>query len=227
VEYKIEEKNVPFDSAQGTNPGTKSFPAAFMRHDVKELDSFPNSDFLHIDIDLVPKLSPDSLSIMEFKSEMDIAIAKKMLRYPLLGEEIEGTWNLKLASEFHMTNDSHLFKTKPAEGRLPLYEGKMIHQFTNQWDNVQPRYWITEKEGRKALIGKEKDKGQLLDYQYYRLGFRDIARNTDQRTIISSIIPNTFHGNKIPTIKIFDSQGKKLIQYREQLYLCGIWNSFI
>ena len=27
---------------------------------------------------------------MEFKSEMDIRIAEKMLRFPLLGEKIEG-----------------------------------------------------------------------------------------------------------------------------------------
>jgi hypothetical protein len=68
---------------------------------------------------------------MEFKQDIDIHIAEKMSRFPLLGETLPDTWNLKLTSEFHMTNDSHLFKTEPAQGRLPLYEGKMIHQFTH------------------------------------------------------------------------------------------------
>jgi hypothetical protein len=112
---------------------TREFPSAFMRHDVEELERFPKEGAMPISVQLIEKLSPDSLSIMEFNNEADVRIAEKMLRFPLLGEKIEGAWNLKLSNEFHMTNDSHLFKTEPGEGRLPLYEGKMIHQFTHQW----------------------------------------------------------------------------------------------
>ncbi|MCK5717018.1 MAG: hypothetical protein KAH77_05960 [Thiomargarita sp.] len=109
---------------------------------------------------------------------MDVHIAEKILKFPLLGEQIDGVWNLKLRSEFHMTNNSYLFYTEPAEGRLLLYEGKMIHQFTHQWR--EPRYWIDEKEGRKVVLGKKgKNKGQKLDYQGYRLAYRTIDRNTD------------------------------------------------
>ena len=104
---------------------------------------------------------------MEFKKEIDVKIAEKMLKYPLLGEEIPDKWNVKLATEFHMTNDSYLFKTEPGPGRLPLYEGKMIHQFDHKY--AKPKYWIDEAEGRKALLGKSEDKGQKLGYQKYRL----------------------------------------------------------
>jgi len=87
-----------------------------------------------------------------------------------------------------MTNDSHLFKQEPGKGRLPLYEGKMIHQFTHLY--AEPRYWVDEAEARKALLGRNGvDNGQQLDYQCYRLGLRAIARNTDSRTIIVSVIP--------------------------------------
>ncbi|CCI01054.1 MAG: hypothetical protein O9324_01260 [Microcystis sp. LE19-84.1B] len=55
-----------------------------------------------------------------------------MSRFPLLGETLPDTGNLKLTQELQMTNDSHLFKTEPAKGRLPLWEGKMIHQFTHR-----------------------------------------------------------------------------------------------
>ena len=124
-----------------------------------------------------------------------------------------------------MTNDSHLFKTESANGRLPLYEGKMIHQFTHQF--AEPRYWVDEKEGRESLLGKKQvDQGQKLDYQDYRLGFRDIARNTDIRTLISTITINAFHGNKLPNLKIYDN-GKQLIKNDEQLFLCAILNSFV
>lgn len=205
---------------------TTEFPSAFMRLDVNELERFPSDDSLQIKVEMVRKLSPDSLSVMEFKNEVDIRIAEKMLEFPLLGEKIEGKWNLFLRQELNMTSDSHLFKQQPAKGRLPLYEGKMIHQFTHLY--AEPRYWVDEQEGRKALLRRnESDNGQKLDYQYFRLGFRDIARNTDQRTLISTIIPPLFHGNKLPTVKIFDEQGKWLIDSCSQIFLCAVWNSFV
>ncbi len=108
---------------------TERFPAAFMRHEVTELAGFPGEIGLPLSVELIRRLSPDSHSVMEFKSETDIRIAEKMLKFPLLGEKIEGKWNLALTREFDMTNDSHLFKTEPGKGRLPLFEGKMIHQF--------------------------------------------------------------------------------------------------
>ena len=49
-----------------------------------------------------------------------------------------------------MTNDSHLFKNNPASGRLPLFEGKMIWHFEHKL--AEPRFWVSEKEGRKASI---------------------------------------------------------------------------
>ncbi|MEZ2300495.1 MAG: DNA methyltransferase [Microcoleus sp.] len=174
---------------------TESFQAAFRINPreairVDKLDTFLNNqdECIEISVNLIRRLSPDSLSVMEFKNEGDIRIAEKMLQFPLLGEQIEGKWNLRLTAEFHMTNDSHLFKQEPGKGRLPLYEGKMIHQFTHLY--AEPRYWVDEVEGRKALLGRNGvDNGQQLDYQCYRLGLRAIARNTDSRTIIVSVIP--------------------------------------
>ena len=177
---------------------TSVFPSAFMRHDVEELDRFPQEGAINIFVDLIRRLSPDSLSVMEFKNPMDVNIAEKMLKFPLLGEEIPGKWNLRLTREFDMTNDSHLFKTEPSIGRLPLYEGKFIHQFTHNWDESL-RFWVNEEEGRKAIIGRGgTDKGQLLAYQKYRLGVRAIGRPTDSRTLIVGPIPmEIFCGNSI------------------------------
>jgi len=203
---------------------TQTFPSAFMRHEVAELERFPRYGALQTSVELIHKLSPDSLSIMEFKDETDVIIAQKMLKFPLLGEKLDGTWNLVLGNEFHMTNDSHLFKTEPAPDRLPLYQGKMIHQFTNTL--AKPQYWINEQEGRAAIVGRRLDTGQKLDYQCYRLGFRDIARNTDQRTLISTIVPPAFHGNKVPTVKRLNENEEYLLTDEQQLFLCAVWNSF-
>ena len=133
---------------------------------------------------------------MEFRNERDVLIAERMLHFPPLSQRIEGAWNLKLTNEFHMTGSSQLFKHQPAMGRLQLYEGKMIHQYVH--DFSPPRYWVDEKAGRRELLGTDKDIGQILDYQCYRLVHRSIGRNTDQRTMIATVIPpNCFYGHSL------------------------------
>ena len=188
---------------------TERFPAAFMRHEVGELAGFPQESGLPLSLELIRRLSPDSHSVMEFKGEMDIRIAEKMLKFPLLGKKIEGTWNLGLTAEFHMTNDSHLFKTEPGPGRLPLYEGKMIHQFTRRL--AAARYWVNKEEARVSLLGREAENGQTLDYQGYRLAFRDVARNTDERTMIATVLPpSIFTGNTLITSQ-YPADGRLLL----------------
>lgn len=195
----------------------------------EELERFlhDESELIEIDVNLIRKLSPDSISVMEFKSDLDIFIAEKMSRFPLLGEDIQDKWNLKLTREFDMTNDSHLFKTEPGEGRLPLYEGKMIHQFTHKF--AEPRYWINESEGRKAVLGKNGvDHGQILDYQRYRLGFRSVASSTNERALISSIIPSSiFCGNSLLVSMIYFDSKKISLSNLELLFGVAIFNSFV
>ena len=206
---------------------TRSFPTRFMRHEVAELATFPTAEEIWLDVDLIRKLSPDSLSVMEFKQTIDITIAKKMLQFPLLGEKINGKWNLKLTAEFHMTNDSYLFKPEPAPGRLPLYEGKMIHQFTHQFESASPRYWVNEKEARQAILGKKEDTQQKLDYQDYRLGFRKIASSTNERAMIATIIPPNFCSENFQVALTSDENHNRYIGYKEMLALCALWNSFV
>jgi hypothetical protein len=208
---------------------TNTFNAAFRidpREAIKpnDLDRFlhDQSEQVEIPISLVRKLSPDSISVMEFKNKIDIEIAEKMLKFPLLGEKIEDKWNLKLTREFDMTNDSHLFKTEPAKGRVPLYEGKMIHQFNHQF--AEPRYWVDEKEGRESLLGKKQiDEGQKLDYQDYRLGFRSVASSTNERALISSILPKSiFCGNSILV-----SLNNSFNHNSELLFSIALFDSFV
>jgi type I restriction-modification system DNA methylase subunit len=207
------------------NKQTLSFPVEFMRHDVEELQRFPHKDSLVISVDLIRKLSPDSLSVMEFKQDIDIHIAEKMSRFPLLGETLPDTWNLKLTSEFHMTNDSYLFKTEPAKGRLPLYEGKMIHQFTHQY--ALPKYWLDEKEARQALLKRgEVDKGQILDYQTYRLGFRSVSSSTNERSLISSLIPKlVFCGNSLSISECEQNNFQDNQSFK--IFIVAVLNSFL
>ena len=199
---------------------TGRFPAAFMRQDVTQLVDFPRPDDLRLTIKLIERFSPDSLSLVEFQSAMDITISERMTGFPLLGKYLEDTWNARFGTEFHMTNDHHLFMGRAMPGSLPLYEGKMIHQFTDQF--AEPRYWVDEAAGRRAVLGKLEDVGQRLAYQQYRLAFRDIARGTDTRTFIATILhPNVFCGNTV----ILEKDAK--LPYDSQLCLLALFNSFV
>jgi hypothetical protein len=200
-------KFVVLTFSKGDN--TRCFPAAFMRLDVAELERFPDQRAISISIDLVKQLSPDSLSVMEFKNEVDVTIAEKLTRFPMLGVDDGSSWVFKLTNEFHMTGNHELFETRPARGRLPLFEGKMIHQFTHQFS--EGRYWVDEKKGRQALLGRQDDDQQVLSYQCYRIAHRSIARNTDARTMIAAVLPPmTFYGHSL-NATTHDLQGSELL----------------
>jgi hypothetical protein len=236
---------------------TESFKSSFRinpREAVspERLDTFLNdeAEHLQISVPLIYRLAPDSLSIMEFKNGTDIRIAEKMLSFPLLGEEIEGKWNLTLTTEFNMTTDSGLFKPKPGSGRLPLYEGKMIHQFDHRWG--EPKYWLDEKEAAGELraarsryitqvakrLGLDGDDTLplLLDYKMYRVAFRDVAASTNERTMIMTVLPpNVFCPHTMSLEQVYApyiENGKLDPNYQSmnnaaRLFVCAVMNSFV
>ena len=199
---------------------TTRFPAAFMRHDVTDLARFPQENALWLDLDLIYKFSPDAHGIMEFKSALDVEIATKMLLNPALGQTLADGWNCVLHRELHMSDDRELFKGARTDTRIPLVEGKMIHQFDS---SVQaPKYWVEEHEGRRSLLGQtEGDTGQALTYERFRLGYRKIARGTDSRTMISAVLPpNCFSSDSL--VVFFEP-----IDERTQLVLLAFLNSLV
>lgn len=199
--------------------GTTRFPAAFMRHDVEELARFPQEGALWLEVELIKRLSPDSHSIMEFQGEADVAIAHKLLKHPLLGDAVPGSWALTLHRELHMTDDAPLFQTSATAGALPLVEGKMIHQF--EFARQAYNYWVPEAGGRQSLLGRSEDTGQTLSYQRYRLAHRSIASSTNERTLIAGMLPpGVVSGNSLNVAFEPDDP-------LDQLWLLAIMNSFV
>ncbi|MBC8139290.1 MAG: putative DNA binding domain-containing protein [Fibrella sp.] len=206
---------------------TEQFNAAFRVHPAEAIRKDQLAWFFHakdehmtIPVATIRAASPDSLSIMEVKDKRDFSIADKFSRFPRLGEKVEGTWNMVLTSGFNMTTGSHLFHTAPAPGRLPLFQGNMIHQFTHTF--AQPKYWVVETEGRRALLGsKRKDEGQTLEYQCYKLAVRSVSSSTNERTLVSSIIPaNNFYGNSL-------NATNSPTDLKDLLYICAVVNSVV
>lgn len=163
-------------------------------------------------------------------AELTKAIYRRVPVLVREGDPKGNPWNVKFLRMFDMSNDSHLFRTRDQlkqlggelEGNvfvrgddswLPLYEAKMLHHYDHRWATydgadtrelteaekrdpkcvVTPRYWVAATE-----IGS-----QLPAWEHgWLLGFRDIARATDERTTISGIFPRVAVGNKLPELML-------------------------
>ena len=72
-----------------------NFPCAFGVRDLKILEDFPDrKDVLIRSVEKIKRYSPRDVSIIEFKDPMDEKILLKAANFPVLGEEVEGAWNV-------------------------------------------------------------------------------------------------------------------------------------
>lgn len=127
-------------------------------------------------------------------------------------------WGIHYRRLFDMTDDSKLFHTREqledagwtlrgniffrgSSHMLPLHEGRMGHQYSHRFANslgdrevatqelqdpefvALPEYWLPEEVTKKRLNKRGVPADSVL------LGHRRVARNTDERTAISAIIP--------------------------------------
>lgn len=160
-------------------------------------------------------INPNTLTCPVFRSERDAALTKKLYRAaPVLiaeGPPEVNPWGIRFMAMIHMSNDSGLFFDAPGPSRLPLYEAKMIHQFDHRWAtysadgsgdvssaqkqdpafSVTPRYWVEAAEVEARLRDKGWERGWLM-------GWRNIARSTDERSFISAVIPKAAVGHSMP-----------------------------
>ncbi len=155
------------------------------------------------------KLSPQQWALMELRDGTDLPILQKCYAaFPALSPD----W-LDFRNELHMTADKALFMETFAEGRLPLFEGKMIWQFSHVFDT--PQYWLDKTAFDARLKSKElhrmaqdlgitkaqasQDEAAIrFDREFVRIGFRAIARDTDERTLIFALLPkNCGAGNSV------------------------------
>jgi hypothetical protein len=127
-----------------------SFRAAFMLHDPAVLAA-PERVSLSLPVALIRRFAPDTLSLMELRSQRDAdLIARIYAEHPLLGERLAGDWSVAFTREFDMTNDRSLFNQE--RRGWPLYEGKTIHQYTHCF--APPRYHVMPEVGRPVLLRK-------------------------------------------------------------------------
>ena len=210
---------------------------AFFLHDSKTIED-PDRCFTlaPADFDLV---NPNTGTAPVFRTRRDAEITRRIYeQHPVLVDRSGGgerrAWPVRYHTMFHMTNDSHLFRTavqlddeefyrvegnrwqKGEELYLPLYQGRMIHQFDHRANSVRVNPDNIHNPYLSEDVSEEQhaDPHFLPQSQYwvpataveetftescdYALAFRDIARSTDVRTVIASIAPKYGYGNKVP-----------------------------
>lgn len=163
----------------------------------------------------------------EVRNRREFALYEHLhAQFPPMGAP--GPWNVEFVREFDMTKDSDLFcdadelrrrracsdgvtfRGQDGARYLPLYEGRLVHQFDHaakeylrgegrraRWDPLQlgnktisPHYWMPESE-----LGARRDHVARA-----RAGFCDITGHANERTILAALIPAGFPcGNKVPT----------------------------
>jgi len=211
---------------------TNRFLASFYLDDDSKLENCKNIAYDY-NVNLIKSSSPDSISIIECKNKLEFQILQKLYKHPLLSSD---KWVFHPTREFDMTNDSKLFHTTNIG--YPLYEGKMMNMFIDTF--AEPRYWIDEREGSDVLRKKELNRmkkvsknhniSPQIDSEKYRLVWRSITNSTNERTLISTILPpNVFLGNSLNYLNPLKFNGKeytKPISYVEMFFICGLFNSF-
>ncbi|WP_457549884.1 hypothetical protein [Archaeoglobus sp.] len=209
-------------------------------------------------------MSPRVLGVVEFRSERDVELAEKIRgNHPLLKDYgyvlIQGDFNMTADNKLFNTKRKglilyegkmiHQFEPFFSEPRYWIEENKgrdrllskelhRIRQFLKEYGESNGfkgrglRNFIDEN----LRIAKEKfEKCEFkLDYEEFRLVYRAIARSTDERTLISCILPRkVFMGHSLNYFEPFYysiEDGcivQKRIPYEDTLYLMALLNSFV
>ena len=166
------------------------FPCQFMERDLRVLDEskFPRNPSMKQSIKEIKEFSPRDCSIIEFKNLTDRKIFKKTRNLPQLGEQVTGTWNPDFYRELEATRLPVIQEKKSLpKDHLSLYQGKAIWQYTFDYN-------LSEIKNHMNIYSNKVQKSNKLCFKYkcyenYRLVIRRQASNTNERSLISAVIP--------------------------------------
>lgn len=171
---------------------------------------------------------PEVRSVSEWKLFSKIAAAGVSWNEPGYG------WTPKFCREVDMTKERPKFLGRATPGALPLVEGRMVqaHRFgvkghvsgtgrSALWkayaigsSSLVPQFWIRPSDMPRA----NQHRADVL-----RVGFCDIAGQTNERSLMASLIPaGVVCGNKVPTILFPEDPSEERL-----LVWVSIANSFV
>lgn len=250
---------------------TENFPATFSVLYVEYLKHLKDISF-ELSWSKIKNRSPRSYAIISISDKLDFSILEKIYQNPLLGDYKKNSWNIEFIREIDLKNQANLYRVSPKTNLplfrgemihqytarwLPNKDWILVNQATTHCTEraiSRLKSAMTDKIKsttqtknastilKKILKREVTNEDVLLDKNYYRIGYRGLSKNDNERGLVSHIIPkNMFCGNSliltIPTrIEIDDMHSlpkdlKNLYQTNYNLKeLCvieGLFNSFV
>jgi hypothetical protein len=185
----------------------------------------------------ISRINPNSKTAPVFRSCKDADLTALIYdRVPVLVDESRvadgNPWGVSFMTMFHMSNDSHLFRTagqlsadgwvregtnwvRGATRMIPLYEAKMVHQFDHRWATYDG------EDSRDTTDAEKQDSDTEVTPRYWvphvevsdrlqsknwgrrwMLGWRDVTSAHVFRTTIAAAIPLVGVGNSLPTMVV-------------------------
>ncbi|AEL19439.1 Type I restriction enzyme R protein (HSDR_N) (plasmid) [Borreliella bissettiae DN127] len=207
---------------------TSSFKAKFMiqnndnilKEITKDLKDGKYDPYKGIELNIgqIKKLSPIQESIIEFKDSKEFGLINKIFsQFSTLSEEY-----IDFKQGLNLTIYKAFYKEYNNENFIFLYSGSNIHQFNSRFfedkdaKESSKLLWIDKKNLEKALT---KDN----HFQAERVFYRGIARNTDERTMISTLCPR----NCYCVNSIYVNYEKIPISIYKKLFIVSIFNTFV
>ncbi|AJY73058.1 class I SAM-dependent DNA methyltransferase [Borreliella afzelii] len=209
---------------------TSSFKAKFMiqsgdnllKEITKDLKDGKGNAYkgIKLNIDQIKKLSPIQESIIEFKDNEEFSLINKIFsQFSVLNQEYI---DFKRGLNTSINNRKSLLREYNDKNFIFLYSGANIHQFNSRFFTCDDA-----KESSKLLWIDKKDLEKILtkddQYQTERVFYRDIARNTDERTMISTLSPK----NCYCVDSMYINYEKTPISIYKKLFIISIFNSLV
>jgi len=133
------------------------------------------------------KKTSSFLSLLEYKNQKDVDICEAIYNHKSLRNQKGLFSKIFFSDEVHLTKAGKAgIINKNNDFGFPLWEGKMINIFDTFYE--KPQMWINETTGKLFLSCRNDNEG-LFWFENYRLSYRRVAASTNERTIISTIIP--------------------------------------
>ena len=174
----------------GAERGFPKTDCAFFLSDTETIKN-PERSFPLTPSDFV-LVNPNTGTAPVFRTRRDAEITRRIYRqHTVLVDRSKGgehrAWPVRYATMFHMTNDSHLFRTAkqlknagyyPVQGNhwklggelyLPLYEGKMVQAFDHRAASVvvNPEKINRPAQPRNASFSEHANRGWFPKHQFW------------------------------------------------------------
>lgn len=176
----------------------------------------------------------DDWSLPEVRSAPEWKLFSKIVEAGVSWDDPSHGWTSKFCREVDMTKERPKFLGRATPGALPVVEGRMVqaHRFGVKghvsgtgrralWESypiggsrLAPQFWIYPSDIPRA----NQNRTDVL-----RVGFCDIAGQTNERSLMASLIPaGVVCGNKVPTILFIEDPSEERL-----LVWVSIANSFV